>query len=319
MPNFLSENINDILSIARLAPSVHNTQPWQVKVDQDELIISVNKHRVLTHGDPTGRQTYISLGIFTESCVVALEHLGFEAKVSIADNGEIKIQAGGSSQKAEAESDVRALKTRFTDRSVYKRVVISEAQKSQIENAWRSKNVAIKVIDQSTTIEKVASLTKRGLLIALSSPEFRKELVHHLVPSSKIPYGIPLQTLNNKGFRSPFVKRLIASGLSRKREAELEYKRWLSASALVFILAEGDFKEYWLESGRAYLRASLAIEKLGLGQATSAATVEAGDFHEEIEKLLKTRMRLQSVLRIGKGSDHKKRSGRYSVQDLMAT
>jgi hypothetical protein len=319
--SFLSENISNILSIARLAPSVHNSQPWRVKVDGQALIIEVEPSRQLTHGDPTGRQTYISLGIFAECCVLAIQHLGRQiSRVETSDDGPIKILIGGrTTAKDEIAADLTAFKKRFTDRSVYKKAALNAKQMKTIEDAWPSGKVTLQVSVDLLVVQRCAELTRDGLLLALTSEGFRKELVDYLVPNSNTPQGIPLTTLPGSRVSNMMVRKLLATGLSRKHEARVEYERWGSASALVFVLAEGDSRQYWVESGRAYLRASLAISKQGLAQATSAAIVEASDFHEDIEKLLGTGRRIQCVIRIGKSSVKKRESGRLSPEQLLVT
>lgn len=318
----LSESIINILSIARLAPSVHNSQPWLVKIDHNQLKIFPSKHKVLKQGDPTGRETLISLGIFTEACVIALNHSGFGVKnVDFSDQNEIKIVLTASAKLIDDKSKelVAALKTRFTDRSVYKKISLSKTQLKKIESAWQSKNVEVLAKNDSEIIERCAQLTQQGLRLALSSPSFRKELTRHMVPSKKTPYGIPVGTLQSGKLKSLLIKQLIASDTGQKKEAELEYERWQSASAVVFVLGSGDSRQYWLEAGRAYLQASLAIERLGLRQATSAAIVEAADFHEDIEKLLNTKKRILCLLRVGISQAKPRWSGRFRAEDLLIT
>src|ERR1700754_1068509 len=76
--NELEQKINDILEIARFAPSVHNTQPWKVRVNGWQLLIELDPEHALDDGDPTGRETVISLGIFCQATIMAAEHLGFK-------------------------------------------------------------------------------------------------------------------------------------------------------------------------------------------------------------------------------------------------
>lgn len=315
-PRHLEKSINNIISIARLAPSVHNTQPWQVKAEGDKIILSLKPERKLIYGDPIGRQSWISLGIFTESCVIALRVEGFEATNIIQDDEQIYINVRSSVGNFD-KSDLVALKNRFTDRSIYTPTKITGDQIKEFEASWQSSSVEVKGVTAHEIIDKCATLTRQGLLLALSSPDFRKELSDYLVPNDKTPYGIPTSALKSGKIISRFTKRLIARGVRRKQEAQLEYERWLSASAVIFILASGDTKPYWLEAGRAYLRASLAIEKLGLRQATSAAVVEASDFHEDIEQMLGSKKRILCMLRVGISNSKKIYSGRFEVEDLI--
>jgi hypothetical protein len=107
------------------------------------------------------------------------------------------------------------------------------------------------------------------------------------------------------------------TGLGVTSEVKLERKRWLSSSGIIFITTAGDVPEYWFEAGRAYLHVALEIENQGLSQATSAATVEASNYHEDIERLLGTNERLQCVIRVGKGAKNRNHSPRVNVEDLL--
>lgn len=319
LANYLSQSINDILSIARLAPSVHNTQPWRVKVETDGLRIMLARERALNHGDPTGREIYLSLGIFTEACLISLRHNGFKPSQPKFTADEVFIKTGPKTGGRGESAAVRAMQKRYTDRTTYKKTIVPEEALKAINSCWRSPRIEVRAVNDSQIIETVAGFTRQALLLAFSNPAFRKELTEYFVDHNKIPYGIPLSALGTNPIKARLVKRLIKSGVNRSQESKAEYRRWRSASGLIFILAEGDSKSYWVESGRAYLRASLEAEKLGYSQATSAAIVEAADFHEDIEKLLGTKKRVQSVIRIGRGSKRKKYSGRLSPEELLAT
>jgi hypothetical protein len=257
LANYLSQSINDILSIARLAPSVHNTQPWRVRVEPNELRIMLARERALNHGDPTGREIYLSLGIFTEACLISLRHNGFNPSEPKFVGDEVFIKTGPKTDDQSESQAVQAIQRRYTDRTIYKSMAVSERTLKAINSCWRSSRIEVRAINDSQIIESVAGFTRQALLLAFSNPSFRKELTEYFVDNKKIPYGIPLSALGTNPIKARLAKRLISSGINRGQEAKAEYQRWHSASGLIFILAEGDSKSYWLESGRAYLRASL--------------------------------------------------------------
>lgn len=283
------------------------------------LEIILDKQRQLTHGDPTSRETYISLGIFTEACVIGLRSHGYEVsepKLS-AESVDLSVKPAKSPEKL--DEDVAAILRRFTDRTIFKSANVSPQMIDKLNASWQSYGVKVHATSDQAVIEHTAKLTRQALLLAFSNPGFRKELTKFFVTKTSTPYGIPLSTMGTGRLKARLVRRLIASGLNRKQEAQTEFRRWRSASLLVFILAEGDSKSYWLESGRAYMRACIEIEKLGLNQATSAAIVEAADFHEDIEKMLGTDMRIQCVVRAGRGQKKRRPSGRLTPQELLVT
>jgi len=318
----LKQNLVKIIELARLAPSVHNTQPWTVSLNDDTITIHKDTQYILRDGDPTGRQSIISLGIFSEAIVIVSNSLGFniddvslhDEQVTIHFNGyDPKDDNGGSEQ-------IRSLRTRCTDRSIYKPTVVSQEDISRIEHSNDRLNARVYIVNDQATLTEIAKLTGKAIGVALGSPGFRTELRHFLVlPWSQKRRGIAVKSLYIPKLIAYLEPLLLRLGVSTGAEAKLERERWLSASAVVLILANGDLAKYWLEVGRSYLRVSLAIEGLGLSQATSAAIVEASDYHEDIETRLGTSQRILAVIRIGQGSKKRYYSPRATAAELITS
>lgn len=65
------------------APSAHNTQPWRVTAaGPTTLVLGWDPDRVLTVGDPTGRDLLLSLGCVVEALAVTAADLGYAAAVT---------------------------------------------------------------------------------------------------------------------------------------------------------------------------------------------------------------------------------------------
>jgi len=318
----LREKIVKIVDIARYAPSVHNAQPWKVSVDKNSIRVDVSPSHSLKFSDPTGRETIISLGIFSEALVLGAAAHGFVLKEASLSSGGSVLEFVHSDQKIDPaiKGDVRSLKTRCTDRSIFEPVQISAAAVRKIENSSSIKGATVKVVVDKKIISKIADLTSRGISLALGSPDFRRELSGYLtLPWSHSKRGISVLSLRIPMLLAVMEPHFIRWGIGLGEEVKTEKRRWLSASGIIFITTAGDVKNDWFQAGRAYLRTALAAEHLGLAQATSAATVEASTFHEDVEDILNTKQRLQSATRIGRGSNKKIYSPRVSASELLAT
>ena len=321
-PQTLDQKLRSIIDIARCAPSVHNTQPWIVGIKDNDIMISIDPKYRLTDGDPTGRQTMLSLGIFAEAVVIASNSLGLEAIApKLSDNKAVVGISGTTLSKnhvQEAQQEVKYLKTRATDRSIYHSVPIDKQIKKQLA-LCSDQQSKVWILTNQESIHQIADWTAKGIGVALSNPSFREELSHYLVePWSKKLRGISVSSLYIPRILEIIEPVVMKLGFGLHLEVELEKKRWLSSSGIIAITTAGDVEKNWFEAGKAYLRVSLLIERLGLSQATSAATVEASNFHEDVEQLLGTTQRLQAVLRIGIGSPHRKYSPRVSAEELIA-
>lgn len=311
----LSEkDFKKLIETARYAPSVHNTQPWKISRTDEGMEIAVDKAHKLEPGDPTGRQTIISLGILTEAISLTGETIGLNTKEIKFNNDKVILKFENMKPK---DNEIEYIRKRSTDRSIYKKVLIDKRAEENIKRSWAADGLELHFIKDRKFIDELAELTSKGIRLALSNPDFRKELSDCLVlPWSGKKRGISVRSLYIPWFLAVLQPVMLRLGMNTGQEAKLEKKRWLSASAVVLITTDGDLHEDWFEAGRAYLRASLAIEKSGLSQATSAATVEAATFHEDIEKLLGTNQRLQAVIRIGRGAGKRRYSPRLGVDEL---
>jgi nitroreductase len=311
----LQEVFPEIIEIARFAPSVHNTQPWKVAQSADTIEIKLDRAHALFDGDPTGRQTTISLGICAEAIIMAAAEYGFSEDKVVLQNETLTISLKGAAVSVQKTA---LLRTRSTDRSLYKPVTISEKTVQSIEGAGKNFGVHVQVVQDKHVIDKIAQFTSKGIGLALSNPNFRRELSRYLVgPWSHKKRGISVKSLYINPILASLQPLFMRFGIGVSKEVSLEQKRWSSASAVIVITASGDLAQFWLATGRAYLRVSLAVEESGLSQATSAAIVEASDYHEDVENLLGTNQRILSIIRIGKGKTHRYHSPRLEVQDLI--
>ncbi|EOR96685.1 hypothetical protein ADIARSV_0108 [Arcticibacter svalbardensis MN12-7] len=74
----------EILYLASLAPSGHNTQPWFVKyIEPYHWIIGNDKSKWLPGVDPTQRETLLSIGAFLQNLEYAAGNLGYSYQCEI--------------------------------------------------------------------------------------------------------------------------------------------------------------------------------------------------------------------------------------------
>lgn len=318
--DFIKENLIHIIEKARFAPSVHNAQPWQVSCGGNSISISIDPRHALIDGDPTGRETIISLGIFAEAICMAATDLGLKVRSARISNRNVVIVFREQIKKVPEKTLSVYLPDRFTDRSVYQPALIDDSIVQRLEHIERGAGITVRVTSKPEIIEKAADFISKAIRVALSNPSFGKELSNYLVlPWSKKKRGIAIKSLQLPWHIGVIQPLMVKHGIGADTEAKHEKMRWLSASALVFICADGDLEEYWFETGRAYLRVCLTIEKLGLSQATSAAIVEASNYHEDIEEMLHTKQRILAVIRIGTGTGVRAESPRASAAELITS
>ncbi len=74
----------EILYYASLAPSGHNSQPWFVRIESEDVwVVGSDPRRWLPEVDPDNREALLSMGAFLENLVQAASANGFEAEVEV--------------------------------------------------------------------------------------------------------------------------------------------------------------------------------------------------------------------------------------------
>jgi len=73
--------IREALTMATLAPSVHNSQPWFWRVGPQNLSLYADPSRHLRRADPDRRNMLVSCGAALHHCAVAFAALGWNAKI----------------------------------------------------------------------------------------------------------------------------------------------------------------------------------------------------------------------------------------------
>lgn len=317
----LRDQLLFICNYGLVAPSVHNTQPWQLTVSGSQILVSADQSRRLQQGDPTGRETWLSLACCAENLILAAEAFGFKVAVA-ADYDEWRIQLDFTAGKQIEAADqvLTAITNRVSDRSNYQTSGITIKQLKRLQSAWKSPDIMVQVTTDRAAIELVAGLTGRAIGLALSLPAFKNELAHLLRPNwTTKSDGLTGSSLGLGTLRSiiePWRFRLLSVSAA---ESALEQQRLQNSGGLVLVFSRGDIPRHWLDAGRAYQKLAIETTRLGLAQSTNAAVVEAPDFHTEVEKFFKTDFRLQTVMRIGHSQQTAPHSPRRQLIDVATS
>lgn len=130
----LKPDEKEILTLASLAPSGHNTQPWFVKyVGPYHWIICNDKSRWLPGVDPTQRETILSIGAFLQNLEYAANNLGYNCQfntLATTNQDENIVDVKLTATTAIIKYDVEQIKQRRTLRSNYLKDVLKKEDSS---------------------------------------------------------------------------------------------------------------------------------------------------------------------------------------------
>ncbi len=128
--DILKPDEKEILFLASLAPSGHNTQPWFVQyLEPYHWIIGNDKSKWLPAVDPNQRETILSIGTFIQNLEYAAGFLGYVCNWNLlaATNQAERVMEVKLTQKVtDKPFDVSKIKSRRTVRSDYLSAVLKK-------------------------------------------------------------------------------------------------------------------------------------------------------------------------------------------------
>ncbi len=117
----LKPDEREILYLASLAPSGHNTQPWSVTyLEPYHWIIGNDKTKWLPAVDPAQRETMLSIGAFLQNLTFAANHAGYACAIKVlatTNQAELIAEVTLTKSGGLPDFDVTKIKNRRTVRS----------------------------------------------------------------------------------------------------------------------------------------------------------------------------------------------------------
>ncbi|MCU0631411.1 MAG: nitroreductase family protein [Methanolinea sp.] len=276
-----------VLPFAILAPSPHNTQPWNVSfLGKERIVLSIDRERCIPGCDPLGRQAFISLGAFLENLDLAAKSFGFHADIDLFPGGwpDGKIVPDTpvahvdmvEDQRVEYDPLFRQIPLRHTNRRTFRRDKVPLSLAGEITAAYDYSLVPLGFSHDAGLMGAVADLASTAMKIELADRERWRETVHYFrftdAEARQSPDGFGLAQAGYGKVARFFIGKFF---LSRKKAASSpsSFSRLVekntraqavSAGGMGWLSTKGDFRTDQVRAGRAFQRVHLKATELGL-------------------------------------------------------
>lgn len=318
------DKLRFLLKFAVIAPSSHNTQPWSFSVAGSTIHIYRAPDRRLPIADPIDRQLFISIGCAIQNILIAADYYGYSTKIKFIsedrDDHLIAIIELKQEKKRDSSGDhlVNCITRRRTNRNRYKldpidKNILQELRSLEIRNTY------ISIISQN---EKMAQLSDVAVLASIESlvdTEFRRELSHHVkhnMTNSKVGMpGFSLGIPTPVSFLLPLLIRLFNMEKAARKQNEFLFKK--HTPYIVVIMTDCDERKNWLEAGQLFEQFALVCTKHGISVSPWGAPIQVGEFHKNLQEILKTKMRPQIFFRMGYATKPSKHTPRIPNNEVL--
>lgn len=288
---------------ARLAPSVHNTQPWRWRISDGALELWADRSRQLRAIDPDGLMMLVSCGAALHHARVALGAQGYQAIVVRLPDGPDSDLLARITIGEHTTTDPAVMRlyqttlVRQTDRRTVIDRPVDPAALLAVRRAAEAEDMDLQPLDPDQVIELAVAVSHAQESEAID-PAQREELArwvggvradHVGVPATVIPSDQPQTTVPEREFGQPGT---LPPGEGHDTMA-------------VYVVLHGaaDGAEAWLHSGEVLNAIWLTAVEVGLSVLPFSAPVEVAGTRQVLRRMLADVGHPFMVVRLGTADD----------------
>lgn len=299
-----------LISFAILAPSGHNSQPWNFEITDNQIVIVPDMDKRLAVVDGDNRELFISLGCALANIQVAAGHLGYNSEYVYQDG---KIVVSFSQQDGCADNELfAAIEKRHTHRGEFTGKKIPD---ELLKSFDIQPNTNILFFDEAS---QEASVIKRkieeGNVVQMSDTAFKRELVSWMRFNKKhieeTHNGLCYNVLGFPSTPKPIGKRIVGMFLNPKAQNKTDNAINATVSHFCVLTVKENTEQNWIELGVTLERFLLKITSLGLAYSFSNQPCEISSLASQLKEELNISDFPSVVLRLGYGGEPKARSPR---------
>lgn len=287
---FDNPDLHELVRMATLAASGHNTQPWKFRLDGQSVAILPDFARRTVVVDPDDHHLFVSLGCATENLVIAAAALGRGSEVLVGAGAEPQIGIRLSSAQPGGQDLYQAIPLRQSTRSVYDGQPISPADMALLETAARQEGVSVQFFTEAADRDAILDFVIQANSAQTDDPAFVQELAAWLrfSPARAVETGDGLFSACSG---NPVLPEWIGARMFRmfftKASENGKYRDHIRSSAgiVVFVGNRAD-PEHWIKVGRSFQRFALQATALGVRTAHVNQPIEVPSVRPEFARWL---------------------------------
>jgi len=300
-PVIQPEHVDMLLRAGGLAPSLHNSQPWQFAVGSNHVEVYADASRQLRDSDPTGRSLLISCGAAVFNLRVAIAHLGFHPRPRLMpDPNDPTLVATidvDKRQRADLGRFYKALLARRTNRRPFQDRHLPQWVLASLSEAARTEGAVLSVFDDPAEVARIVELLRDADIVERAQPSRIDERARWVGEErEETKAGIPSESLGPQPTRlgTPF-RDLRPAGAPRDHAA------FEIAPTLAVLSTTSDTPVDWVRAGQALERMLLEATAAGISASFMNQPLEQDDLRWQVRNPLTGIGHAHMILRLGYG------------------
>jgi len=278
----LDEKLKFLLNYAVLAPSLHNTQPWNFTVRGNEIRVLANRNRHLTVADPDARELYISVGCALENLLVAATYFGFTTDVTYFPDPKdevwvatLALKENGKTSSLVDQELFHAIALRHTSRQTYANKPLNERDLQQLRACLQKFDINLQLTDNVETKRQVDALVVSADITQFADPDYRDEL-NKWITQGEFGYRWLIARIGQLA-----TNYLASHHKPTKPDADIV----LNAPMLALLSTTADNRLTQVQSGQIFERIALHATTLNIGVQPLSQILQVTELKQEITNL----------------------------------
>jgi hypothetical protein len=279
----------ELVRMAALAASSHNTQPWKFRIEADTITILPDFTRRCPAADPDDSHLFRSLGCAAENLVHAATSQGLAPLVHFDQSARsvvVKLKADPSIRVSELYA---AIPVRQCTRTLYAGIPVKAEELLQLQRSAVGNAARIEIFtsdrDKDTIIEYIAE----GNAAQLGDRAFVQELVQWIrfndQEALRLRDGLCGRVMGTRPAPRWLASRLLPLALRMgvRKTSQDDAAKIRSSSGVAVFIGRGHDEASWIQVGRAFERFSLRSALMGIRVALQNPPVEVPRVRQQFE------------------------------------
>ena len=301
-------DLHELIRLATLAASSHNTQPWRFRLRAQAIEVLPDFDRRCPVVDPDDAHLFRSLGCAAENLVQAAAAQGHAAGVHF-DAREQRLSVRFQPTAGLGPTPLsRALVRRQCTRRPFDGRPIDLAAYALLEQAGTVGQAHTLLLDRPALRDTLIDYVRAGDVAQLTDPAFRRELIHWLrfndAEALASGDGLSGRTSGQPSLPRWLARPLLRFVLTGQGQADTDTTNIRSAPLLAAVVTAENGPAAWVDAGRAYERLALQATALDIRSAFINQPIEVPSLRAPLHRALGlTGGAAQLLVRLGHGPE----------------
>lgn len=289
------EALHTAVSVARFAPSIHNTQPWQWGIVAESMELFTDRKRHMKLSDPDGRLMILSCGAALRYAQIALEVQGYHHPAvhrlgrAEADSDDVMLaRLSPAAQGEPTEASIHALRllmSRHTDRGPVGEKPVPAPVLELLRNACETNGAYLHMLrdDQVTQLSVITGHAQR---VIEADARRLTELDDWATAHRREGVGVPKEAINVEPGQVRVAPRRFGLARPLPPDEATGDTHGDAAATYAVLYAATDAAPAWLRAGEALVELWLAATDAGVAVEPFSETIEVDVARAQLSQLI---------------------------------